>query len=671
MTVMMIMLSFWVSCVLALAPVTALASPQSMAEAAFDERVFFEDIPKVYGASKYEQRTNEAPASVNIITSQDIKKFGYRTLAEILNSLPGFYTSYDRAYRYLGSRGFNRPGDYNSRFLLLVNGHRINDNIYNQAPVGYDFPLDVDLIDRVEVIRGPGSSLYGSNAFFGVINIFTRPPSSVRGAEASVSAGSYDAYTGRLSYGDTFTGGEALLLSGSMSRSQGQDHYYAEYDAPDTNYGWARNADGQSTNQIFALATFQDWTIQGAYADRKKTIPTGFYDTVFNNPDTTVKDKYQFIDVKYERLLANQWSVSGRLFFDRYNYDGNYVYNYAAAGSPPFIVNQKDLSVGEQWGGEFQAGKKISNRFNIVTGGEYVYDSLQKQKSYDEDPYVPYMDDTRDARRWAAFIQGEYFLFSNLILNGGVRYDHYGTFGGEFSPRIALIYHPVENTTAKLIYGQAFRAPNAYELYYSVDPNKANPNLDSERIRQYEIILEHYFTNRLRVSATGFYWVISDLITQQVDPLDSRLVFQNVDNVTSKGAEIELQGSIFGDIEGRLSYMYNDTVDDATHERLSNSPMHLFKINLSFPLYEKKLFFSPELQYTSDRYTVNRSTASDYVIVNATLFSRQLFIKGLESSISVYNLFDKKYGCPVGAEFIQDQIEQDGRQFRLKLTYSF
>lgn len=669
--VMTTCLCLWITFILALAPLSALASLESTAEVPPDERVFFEDIPKIYGASKYDQRTSDAPASVNIITSGDIKKFGYRTLAEILSSLPGFFTSYDRAYNYLGSRGFNRPGDYNSRFLLLVNGHRINDNVYNQAPIGYDFPLDVDLIDRIEIIRGPGSSLYGSNAFFGVINVFTRTASSVKGAEASASAGSYDTYTGRFTYGDAFAGGQELLLSGSMSRSQGQDLYFKEYDAAETNNGWARNANGQSTNQIFALTSFQNWTLQGVYADRKKTIPTGFYDTVFNNPDTTVRDQYQYVDIKYERLLTNQWRVLGRLFFDRYNYDGNYVYNYALPGDPPFIVNQKDLSVGEQWGGEFQAGKKFSNRFNIVMGGEIVYDSVQRQKSYDENPYTSYMDDERDASRWAAFLQGEYLLLSNLILNAGIRYDHYSAFGGEFNPRIALIYHPIEATSVKLIYGQAFRVPNAYELYYNVAPNKPNPNLDSERIHQYELVLEHYFANRIRFSATGFYWTISDLISQQLDPSDSRLVFQNLNSVTSKGAEVELQGSIFGGIEGRFSYLYNDTTDDTTHERLSNSPMHLFKINLSFPLYEKKLFFSPELQYTSDRYTVTRSTASDYAIVNATLFSRQLFIKSLESSISVYNLFDKKYGCPVGSEFIQDQIEQDGRQFRLKLTYSF
>jgi outer membrane receptor for ferrienterochelin and colicins len=132
------------------------------------------EVVTVYGASKFEQKITEAPAAVSIVTSSDIKRYGYRTLADIMQSIRGFYTTYDRNYHYLGMRGFSRPGDYNTRFLLLVDGHRVNDNIYNTAFIGTEFPIDVDLIDRVEVIRGPSSSIYGTNAFMGVINVITR-----------------------------------------------------------------------------------------------------------------------------------------------------------------------------------------------------------------------------------------------------------------------------------------------------------------------------------------------------------------------------------------------------------------------------------------------------------------------------------------------------------------
>ncbi len=172
-----------------------------------EESLLFQEIPSVYGASKFEQKVTQAPSSVSIVTSQDIKKNGYRTLADILRSVSGFYVTYDRNYNYIGVRGFGRPGDYNTRVLLLIDGHRTNDNIYNQAAIGTEAILDVDLIDRVEIIRGPGSSLYGSNAFFGVINIITRRGRDLKGTEVSGEAGSFNTYKGRLSYGNRYQNG--------------------------------------------------------------------------------------------------------------------------------------------------------------------------------------------------------------------------------------------------------------------------------------------------------------------------------------------------------------------------------------------------------------------------------------------------------------------------------
>src|SRR3984893_10293072 len=132
------------------------------------------EIDSVYGASGFNQKVTEAPASVTIITSEEIKKFGYRTLADILRNVRGFYVTYDRNYSYLGVRGYGPSGDYNSRIAVLIDGHRLNDNIFDAAPVGTELPMDVDLIDRVEVIRGPNSSLYVASAFLGVINIITK-----------------------------------------------------------------------------------------------------------------------------------------------------------------------------------------------------------------------------------------------------------------------------------------------------------------------------------------------------------------------------------------------------------------------------------------------------------------------------------------------------------------
>jgi iron complex outermembrane receptor protein len=158
----------------------------------------FEDLThvKVYSASRHLEDARKAPSSVSILTAEDIRKYGWRTLGEALGSLRGFYTSNNRQFTYLGVRGFMRPGDNNPRILLLVNGHRLNDNIYDTAAIGTEFPLDLDLIDHIEVVRGPGSSLFGGNAIFGVINVITREPGRRAAGETSGETGSHLRRTG-------------------------------------------------------------------------------------------------------------------------------------------------------------------------------------------------------------------------------------------------------------------------------------------------------------------------------------------------------------------------------------------------------------------------------------------------------------------------------------------
>src|SRR5580692_11900059 len=126
---------------------------------------------QVYSASKHMQNASEAPASVTVVTADEIQKYGYRNLADILRSVPGFYVTYDRDYTFVGVRGFGRLGDWNSRILVLIDGHRINNNVLGQAMLGNEFLVDVDMIDRVEIVCAPSSSLYGANAFFAVINV--------------------------------------------------------------------------------------------------------------------------------------------------------------------------------------------------------------------------------------------------------------------------------------------------------------------------------------------------------------------------------------------------------------------------------------------------------------------------------------------------------------------
>jgi iron complex outermembrane receptor protein len=379
------------------------------------------------------------------------------------------------------------------------------------------------------------------------------------------------------------------------------------------------------------------------------------------------------VDLKYDHVFENQLEVMARGFYDHVDYDGDFIYDQTAnAGDPPFLVINKDFARGRWLGGEVLLTKELFARHRVSLGTEYRSNIRQDQENYDSAPFFQKLDDKRRSDVWAVYIQDEFHILDNLILNAGVRHDHYSTFGGTTNPRVALIYKPFEKTALKFLFGQAFRSPNAYESFYDDGgtSQKGNPQLKPERITDYELVYEQYYAEHFRSSVTGFYQIMKDIITAQEDPVDDLIVYKNTDEIKSEGVELALEGNWENGLTGRASYTFQDAKNQNKGKMLGNSTRHLFKYNMIVPLLREKLFAGAEVQYTSSRKTVNENTAGGFLIANITLFSHNI-LKDLEFSASVYNLFDKKYGDPLGPEQIMDMVEQDGRTFRLKLTYSF
>ena len=648
-------------------PIAAQVDSVALSSPVADETALFQEIPSVYSASKYEQKVTEAPSAVTIITADEIKKSGYRTLADILQSVNGFYVTSDRNYNFLGVRGFNRPGDYNTRILLLMDGHRLNDNVYESAGIGTESVIDVDLIDRIEIIRGPSSSLYGTNAFFGVINVITKRGRDIRGMEVSTEIGSYDSYLGRFTYGNKFQSGLEWLLSGSVYDSDGhRTLFFKEFDKPSTHNGIARNVDDDASYRLLTKASFLDFSLQGSYIRRNKTVPTGAFGTVFNSHLNQTVDERGYIDLKYENQLAYQIGLSARFYYDRFYYRGDYLYDF-----PSNVLNQ-DATIGEWWGSEVKLTKRFWDAHKFTLGGEYRDNFTQKQRNYDVNPSRSFLNDNRSSRIWAFYLQDEFAFWDHFILNAGFRYDHYNSFGSSVNPRLALIYS-FKNTTIKLLYGEAFRAPSAYEQFYEGGGLKANPHLRPEEITTYELVIEHYFSRSLHASIAGYYYTLDGLISQRPQTLDSEEVvfsFTNDESIEAMGVEFFLEGRWPSGVESRISYALQDTENQNTHHSLTNSPHHLVKLNLIVPVLAEKVFAGLDAYYVSARRTLAGNHASDYFTTNLTLFTQQI-IKDARVSLSFHNLFDQRYGDPGAGEHRQDIIEQDGRTFWVKLKYGF
>ncbi len=286
------------------------------------EQMSLEELMNVsiVGASKYEQKQNQVAAAVSVITRQDIRTYGWRTLNQALASLPGIHTTYDYQYESLGVRGFGLPGDFNSRVLITINGNRINDATYDQGPTGRDFPLDIDLIERIEFIPGPGGAVYGQNAMFGVVNIITRSGASVNGAELSTSYQTAESMPQeRATFGKKFSNGTDALLSFSGLQSRGTDRFLDYGDSGIS--GVARRLDGENVKQLFAQASHGPLAFDFVYGDRRKDDPTGIF---LSDPLVTgqfQRDRRLNTQIQYNDSFANDtFNVLGRLFLGQYRY---------------------------------------------------------------------------------------------------------------------------------------------------------------------------------------------------------------------------------------------------------------------------------------------------------------------------------------------------------------
>lgn len=642
---------------------TVTVSLPVLTQAQVEDDMLFADIPSVFTASKYEQKASDAPARISVITAEEIQRYGYRDLAEALQSLPGIQYSYDHNYTYLGVRGVNIPGDFNSRVLILIDGHRVNENIYDGAIIDQGALVSLDLIKQIEMIRGPASSLYGSSAFLGVINIITKDGRDLDGVEVAADTGSFDTHQGRVSYGKQYSNGLEVLVSANGYRSDGDDRYFAEFDDPATNNGVAEKDTDEGDQQgLFAKLRYGDLTISAGYSDYEKHIPTASYETVFNDDRTQTTEGHSYINLSYQTLLANGADVTVKLFYDSYWYDGVYMDDY-----PP-VTAYIDEGRGEWWGTEGQFSKVIFDGHRLTAGFEYR--ETLKAEQHACDVFATYLDIDTERKVYGVFLQDEWQLNEQWMLNLGLRYDDYSESKSSTNPRLAAIWQPGEGRTVKFLYGTAFRAPNAYELfYYDGFAQKAAGMLDPETIESYEVIWEQQINTSLRLISSLYQNNYDDIIILVTDPNDGFEVFDNREDVESQGIELELVANFSGGWSGSLSYSYQDVEFDDGEEAVNYAP-NIAKFNALSPLIAEHFLLGLELQYEDGRKTLAGPETDSILLTNLTV-SNTTAVKGLTLSASVYNLFDEAFAHPGFQEHVQNELAQDERTYRLKATYRF
>ena len=628
----------------------------------------------VYTAATSEAKTTDALGSTTIITSTEIKVGGFRTLDDLLSYVRGFFITNDRNYSYVGLRGFGSLGGYNSPILLLVDGHKINDNIYGEFYSDEAAIVDMDTIDHVEIIRGPASVVYGNSAIFGVINVVTKQGKDLKGMILSGQGGSLDTVGGGVLDGGQTDSGLQWTLQGSAYYSGGNASlYFPEWDTPgnNVNNGIAQNCDGENAQHAFLHLILNDWSLETALMHRYKQIPTGEYGTDFDNPNSFTEDTDFFTELNYRHGDPEQGQWRGRLSLDMADYTGNYI----VSG-----ITNLDNGDGAWATGSLQYVFTPFYRNKFTLGAEFIDNFEQWQKNFNLG-MEPYLNDAPQSTQWSFYAQDEIKLRTNLLLCLGGRYEYFSTAGGQFVPRGALIWDPVQSTVLKLVAGEAYAAPNAFQLYYDDlgPPNNPNPNasqdenanLKNEVFETYEFDLEQALNQNHRVLFSLYHYVGENLILGVPEANNPNVnVYENIGHNSLNGLEFEYQYTNASGIQGRLSWAYQRDQDDTTGQVLPFSPQNLGKANLQVPIDARLLTVQGECQFTGSSKGTSGVWVPDATIFNLKFYSPHFIWENVEANLTFYNLFNTAYYDPANDNIYPLQsIQQNGLVIWGKLSY--
>lgn len=618
---------------------------------------------EVTGASKFAVRLSESPSSATVIGAEEIRALGYRTVGEVLQSVRGLLVSSDRSYAYLGVRGYAVAGDYNTRILLLVDGNRVNDTVYEQALIGDEFPLDLDLVERIEFIPGQGSAVHGSNALFGVINVVTRKIPSRASADVSVSAGSGVWQQLRLSASRPLGEEGGLLVSASKRQMAGTDAYYAAYDAPATFNGISHQTDHERGERLYLQYQHAELSTTLLHGDRTKGS-TAFPGLVFGDPRSQYRDATTLFDATLAHRLdaENVWKL--RAYAGHYEFVGD----YAVEGTP--VVLSRDEAQSRWWGVETNLYTQHYEGHRLLVGADLQRSPHRDQRSFDVDPpSAPYLDDRRTNWRQSLFAEDQWTASPRVSVTLGLRYDRLGQerTTSQFSPRLAVVARPSDNTVLKLIHGRAFRSPNAYESYYAVGGTvgyKGNDQLENERVRGTEAVLEYRPSVASRWLVSAYENRADRLLMQTLDTTDSMLVFHNSGAMRMRGLELEAERVWPSGARVRGNASVQSANDRSGQSLVPDSVLRLGKLAVVLPVGGG---------WTAGSQTVlvsRRGEVAGYGVTHLTL-TRSWNADRSHLSVGVYDLLDRQPNDPGGDSVLQPVSPQDGRTWRVELKQAF
>lgn len=640
---------------------------------------------QVVSASLAPQSLAESPASVTLVTAAEIREMGARDLYGVLRHVPGLRVAVtNRGRPMISVRGVQR--DTSSQLLFLLDGHVLNEPASGSASFLIELArLPIENIDRLEVVLGPGSAVYGSSAFLGVVNIITRAAAGFEGAELTWRTEFED--QGRITnevnllVGQAFAPDRSLHLNLNLVDGDGPSIPVAAdiQGRPGEANSAFEQLDVQTVGKLGAFALKARYTRQ----DRGE-----YYGALYNlSQDDRFKLQGGFVELDGGLDLGQYRRLRLRAYYDQFGVE-SLIYNMPkgtispSAPYSPFNETGRGgrLEMTTSKGGiELRASDTHFADHQITYGVLWEYQAQDDLGSYTNDigsgePVDPFVDVSesepfsREANRTliAPYIEDIWRVGATLTLNAGLRLDHYSDFGESLNPRLGLAWQFHPRYSLRALYGTAFRAPDFRSLYLESPFIDGNPDLSEERVRTIELGLSARPLARLSTGITLYHNRLDELIN--VPAGQSRI--ENIDSMTTRGIEFtaRYQWPNGGHLMANYSYV-DAKLDDGG--AAPDEPRNSGSATAWTPLTARlSAGLSLYWQDTSPRAAEDaRQDLPGYEVIDLKL--ALTLTKSAEMGLTVYNLLDRDYAYPAPAGTIADDYRAPGRSLLAQLRLAF
>ena len=623
-----------------------------------------EELYTVSAASRREESVRSAPAAVTVLGRKELQR--YRTLADAVRSVPGFYVEDNGIKEQLYLRGVV------DSFLVLIDGVPMaNDSSNVDYPRGLD--LSLDYVKQIEIVRTPGSALWGADAFSGVINVVTREGKDIDGTILKAEVGSFDTQTGNVLAGYS-EGAIDFVAFASYTESQGFE--------PDD----SRSRQDDIFRELYGKLTIGDTlTVSGRYSNYNNY----FTNNTLQNHDGQDNTPFSFLQATY----TDEWWYNVQADIKAYvQYFENYQKeNYLTDDiqSLPFLSLFESELDQDNWRYGFDAkfDTTILDNHIVSLGFSWEYDDASSTT------FDIWADTTAfiykgkvsiypgfDSYRLGCFLQDTYKISDTIELTGGVRLDKHEDFHRKISPRFSLVWLPYEYLDVKLFYGQAYRTPDLYAL-------ALDSGVDPEKITSYEGEISFRLHRGLVIKGSYFYNVLEDLlenVTQGQERQSGREVEQ--------GTEFSIQAQpyeglalyanhtfLFGERQRKdpstLSLRFETDDGRIAYNRrfvYHFAPDHVVNLGASYT-WRKNYTANVEVHYTDTRdiaqdfYGANRGSLPPYWTTDVNLFAKKLLDDKLDLSLKTRNIFNQRFKHRGNFEL----LESGGRSWYLSAQWKF